>query len=279
LAPDGLAAKAQRLFALHRPGVPLRLLNAWDAGSARLFEAHGAPAVGTTSAGVAFALGRRDGDIGRAEMLDATARIAAAVDVPVTADVESGFGETLDDVGETVEGVLAAGAVGINLEDSATAGTEPLRPVAEAAERVAAARAAAERAGVALFVNARTDVYWLRLGEESTRLERTIERLAAYVEAGADGVFAPGVSDPAAIARLVEELGAPLNVLAGPSLPPPAELAALGVARVSSGSGPSRALLGLAARLAREFVAGGTYAAITDGAMPYDEANALFAPR
>jgi 2-methylisocitrate lyase-like PEP mutase family enzyme len=278
-APEALAAKAQRLFALHTPGEPLWLLNAWDAGSARLFEAHGAPAIGTTSAGVAFALGRRDGDIGRAEMLEATGRIVAAVDVPVTADVESGFGESPDDVGETVEGVLAAGAVGINLEDSATAGTEPLRPAAEAAERVAAARAAAGRAGAALFINARTDVYWLRLGDESTRLERTIERLAAYVEAGADGVFAPGVSDPEEITRLVQELGAPLNVLAGPSLPPPAELAALGVARVSSGSGPSRAVLGLAARLGREFTESGGIAAMTEGALAYDEAQSLFAPR
>ena len=195
LTPETLDAKAQRLFALHKGELPLMLLNAWDAGSARLFEARGAAAIGTTSAGVAFALGRADGTIEREEMLEATSRIAAAVSVPVTADIESGFGETPEDVGETVAGVLAAGAVGINLEDGAMHGGEPLLPVAEAAARVAAARDAADGAGVRLFVNARTDVYWLRLGEESSRLERTIERLAAYVEAGADGVFAPGVSD------------------------------------------------------------------------------------
>ena len=209
---------------------------------------------------MAFALGRADGAIERDEMLEATARIAAAVSVPVTADIESGFGDAPEDVGETVERVLAAGAVGINLEDSAADGDEPLLPVPEAAARVAAARAAASAAGVRLFVNARTDVYWLRLGEESSRLERTIERLAAYVEAGADGVFAPGVSAREEIARLARELDAPLNVLAGPALPPRAELAELGVARVSSGSGPSRATLGLAARIADEFLGAGEYA-------------------
>ena len=149
LHPEALAAKAQRLFALHKGGLPLMLLNAWDAGSARLFEARGAAAIGTTSAGVAFALGRADGSIERDEMLEATARIAAAVErarhrrhrVRVRRDARG--------VGETVERVLAAGAVGINLEDSAMHGDEPLRPH-EAAARVAAARAAAERAGVPL---------------------------------------------------------------------------------------------------------------------------------
>jgi 2-methylisocitrate lyase-like PEP mutase family enzyme len=147
-APESLAAKSQRLFALHRRGEPLRLLNAWDAGSARLFEARGAAAIGTTSAGVAFALGRPDGAIGREEMLEATARIAAAVSVPVTADVESGFGPTPAEVGQTIELVLAAGAVGVNLEDSG--GERDLLPAAEAAERIAAARAAAKRASVPL---------------------------------------------------------------------------------------------------------------------------------
>jgi 2-methylisocitrate lyase-like PEP mutase family enzyme len=173
--------------------------------------------------------------------------------------------------------VRASGAVGINIEDSAFGAVDRLRPIAEAAARVAAARAAAERARVPLFVNARTDVHWLRLGDESTRLERTIERLAAYVDAGADGVFAPGVTGRTEIARLVEQVGAPLNVLASPALPPPAELAALGVARVSSGSGPSRALLGLAARLADEFTGTGALTAMSEGALPYDDAQSLFA--
>ena len=161
LHPGDRHRQGARLFALHTPGVPLRLLNAWDAGSARLFEARGAQVIGTTSAGVAFALGRPDGALGRDEMLEATARIAAAVAVPLSADIESGFGATPAAVGETVAGVLAAGAVGINLEDSATDGDEPLLPVAEMAARVSAARASAEREGVRLFVNARTDVYWL----------------------------------------------------------------------------------------------------------------------
>ena len=274
--PEPPRVKAERFAALHRAGGPLFLLNAWDAGSARLFERRGAPAIGTTSAGIAFALGRADGSISREQMIEATGRIAAAVDVPVTADIESGFGSDAAELGKTIELVIAAGAVGVNLEDAAGDGAEPLRPADEAAARVAAARASADALGVPLFINARTDVFWLALGEQSTRLARTAERLARYVAAGADGVFAPGVTSPEDIAALVREVGVPLNVLASPALPPPAELAELGVARVSSGSGPSRALLGLAARIAAEFGTGGVES-MTQGALAYDEANALFA--
>jgi 2-methylisocitrate lyase-like PEP mutase family enzyme len=269
-----LAAKARRLADLHRGPAPLRLLNAWDAGTARVFEAAGAPAIGTTSAGIAFALGRPDGGISRDEMLAAIARIAAAVDVPVTADLETGFGAAPADVAATVRGAIEAGAAGVNIEDAADDGGG-LRPLDEAVARVAAARAAADDAGVPLFLNARTDVHWRGIGEPAERAELTTDRLRAYAAAGADGVFAPGVTARDAIAHLVGAVDRPLNVLASPALPGMAELAALGVARVSTGSGPSRAALGLARRIAGEVLGPGTYAAMTEGALPYGEANEL----
>ena len=262
---------------MHRGTQPLLLLNAWDAGSARLFEQRGAPAVGTTSAGLAFALGKPDGAVSRDEMLEATARIAGAVDVPVTADIEAGFGLTPDDVGETIRLVLGAGAVGVNLEDAAPGADGQLIAVPEQVERIRAARAAADDEGVTLFINARSDVYWLKLGAPEQRFDLAAERLRAYVAAGADGVFAPGLTDREEIARLVQAVPAPLNLLAAAALPPVAELANLGVARVSSGSGPSRAALGLAGRIADEFLGGSGYAAMVDGALPYDDAQAAFA--
>jgi 2-methylisocitrate lyase-like PEP mutase family enzyme len=261
---------------LHVSGEPLRLLNAWDAGSARLFQRAGARALGTTSAGVAFALGRPDGQrITRDELVDAVERIAAAVDVPVSADIEAGFGASPNEVGETVRRVIATGAVGVNIEDVGDGG-EPLRSLPDQVACLEAARAAAEREGVPLFVNGRTDVYLLGVGAEQDRLAHASERLRAYVEAGADGVFVPGVADPKTIAALVAATPAPLNVLAGPQSPSVGELAALGVARVSVGSGPSRATLALLQQIAREYLEDGTLDTLDEWSLPYDDANRLF---
>jgi len=270
---DGATAFAE----LHQRGNPLRLLNAWDAGSAKVFEAAGAFAIGTTSAGVAFALGHPDGErIGRDDVAATTARIAEAVAIPVTADIESGFGDSPAEVAETVRAVIAAGAVGVNIEDATGHRHEPLREISDAVARLEAARQAAEREGVALFINARTDVYLLSVGEPETRLGEATTRLRAYVDAGASGVFAPRVVEPEVIAALVEATPAPLNVLAT-GAPPVEELAALGVARVSVGSGPCLAALGVISRAAEEFLRAGTYGAMTDGAMSYSDADRLFA--
>jgi len=249
--------KAELLQSLHVPGRPLLLANAWDAASAAVGAAAGAPAVATTSAGLAWSLGAADGDrIDRDLALAAVARIAAAVDVPVTADVERGFGADAAGVADTVRGVLSAGAVGVNLEDSVGGG---LRPVAEAAERVAAARAAADEAGVPLYVNARTDVFLRGVGEPDERVDLTLERAAAYLEAGASGVFVPGLADLATIAALTKAIAAPVNVLAGFGSPPVAELAAAGVARVSLGASVAAAAYRLAARATAELLTAGTY--------------------
>jgi 2-methylisocitrate lyase-like PEP mutase family enzyme len=253
---DTLVTQAHRLRSLHDPAHPLVLANAWDVASAVLVADAGAPAVATTSAGLAWSLGLPDGDrLDRESALAAVARIAAAVDVPVTADIEGGLAGSAAEVEVTVAGVLAAGAVGVNLEDGP-------RDPAEAAERVAAARRAADRAGVPLFVNARTDVYLRGIGAEQDRLDETVARAARYVEAGADGIFVPGTSDLAVIAALVERIAVPVNVLVGAGAPSVAELAACGVARVSLGSSVALAAYEVARRATREALTTGTYGSV-----------------
>ncbi|WP_371480148.1 isocitrate lyase/phosphoenolpyruvate mutase family protein [Kitasatospora sp. NBC_00315] len=269
--------KARLFHTLHRSGDPLLLANVWDALGARLVAAGGAAAIATASASVSWTLGSPDGDqADRAEVLARTAQVVrAAGELPVTADLESGFADTAAGVGATVDALLATGAVGINLEDGAHGGGEPLRPAAEAAERIGAARVAADAAGVALFVNARTDVFLRAVGDPSERLEHAVARARAYVEAGADGVFVPGVTAPETVAALVGALAAPLNVLAGPGAPAAGELAKLGVARISLGPGPARAAYTALARAAEEFRVDGTYGAI-EGALDYGRLNGLF---
>ncbi|NYZ15456.1 isocitrate lyase/phosphoenolpyruvate mutase family protein [Azospirillum sp. RWY-5-1] len=268
-----LADKAQAFRDLHHSGRILILPNAWDAGSAVVFAAEGYPAVATTSAGIAFAAGLPDGErIDRDMMLHAVSLIAGRLSVPVSADLEAGFGDTPDAVAQTIAAVLAAGAVGVNIEDGLAEG---LRPMAEQVERLKAVRAAADAAAIPLFINARTDVYWQQVGTPEERLGLTMERLRAYREAGADGLFVPGRLSADEIAAIVGGAGLPVNLLGGPGMPTIPEMAALGVARVTVGSGPSRAILGLTRAIARELRDSGTYAAIAGNAIPYPEVQRL----
>ncbi|MFD3872898.1 isocitrate lyase/phosphoenolpyruvate mutase family protein [Streptomyces sp. NPDC058623] len=267
-ASRDLASRAAAFAALHTPAAPLALANAWDVVSARVVEAAGSRAVATTSAGVAWSLGSPDGDaLARERALDLIARVAGAVSVPVTADIEGGFGADPAGVGETVTGVLAAGAVGVNIEDGD-------RAPADHAERLAAARAAAEAFGVPLFINARVDTYLRGLGAPETRLDETLARAAAYLDAGASGIFVPGVVDPDTLAELAKGIGAPLNVLVGPAAPSVAALGALGVARVSLGSWVAEAAYAVARRATEELLVGGTYGSLADS-LPYGELNGL----
>ena len=257
---------------LHRSGTPLVLANAWDVASARLVEEAGAAAVATTSAGVAWSLGAPDGNrLGADRTAELVARIAAAVRVPVSGDIESGFADEPQGVTQTVARIVAAGAVGINLEDS-THEDAPLYPVELAAERVAAARAASDR----LFVNARTDVFLNKVGAPQTRLDATLERAAAYLAAGADGIFVPGVTDPDTVAALVAGIDAPVNVLTGPGAPSIAELAAVGVARISVGSKLVLRAYAAARKAAEELFGVGTYGGLAGG-LDYAAVNALLA--
>ncbi|MCW3844913.1 isocitrate lyase/phosphoenolpyruvate mutase family protein [Micromonospora yasonensis] len=263
--------RALHFRTLHVPGEPLVLVNAWDAASARIVAAAGARAVATTSAGVAWSLGAPDGDaLGREAAVDLVRRVATAVPLPVTADIESGYGDTPDEVADTVAAVLAAGAVGVNVEDARHGGTTPLRPVDEQCARLAAVRSAADRAGIPLYVNARVDTFLRGAGG----VRETVARAEAYLAAGADGVFVPGMVDPETVAALVAAIPAPLNVLAGPGAPAVPELAKLGVARISLGSSVAEAAYAVARRAAEEAFGAGTYGALAD-AIDYGTLNKL----
>ena len=262
-------------FARLHDSPALVLPNAWDAASARIVEHAGAAAVATTSAGVAWALGSPDGNaVDRDQALSVVARVVAAVGVPVTADIESGLGESADDLAATIRGVLDAGAVGINIEDS---GFEPLRPMAAQADRLRVVRDVASRAGTALFVNARIDTYLMSAGEPRDRLAETLRRSEAYLAAGADGIFVPGVLDLGILAQLVAAIPAPLNVLAGSGGPTVTQLRDIGVRRISAGSSLAQAAYDVVDRAARELLTGGTYGALERN-LDYGRMNALLAP-
>ncbi len=273
-----LEEKATQFRGLHHGPAVLVLPNAWDAASARVIEDAGFPAIATTSAGVALSLGYPDGQrVSRGEMLAAVGRIARAVEVPVTADIEAGYGATPEAVAETIRGVLETGAVGVNLEDSwQREGGPALADLTLQEERIQAAREAAAAASVPLVINARTDVFLHHIGEEAARPDEAIRRLNAYLKAGADCAFPIIVREPALIARLVAAVAGPVNILAGPGAPAIPELQRLGVARVSFGSALMRASLGLTRRIAAELKAAGTYAGFPDDTIPSPEANRLF---
>jgi 2-methylisocitrate lyase-like PEP mutase family enzyme len=268
-------AKANAFRALHRGGKVLVLPNAWDVASARVFEDAGFPAIATTSAGIAFSLGYPDGQkISREEMLARITRIARAVKVPVTADVEAGYGDKPQDAARTACALIEAGAVGMNLEDATNDPQQPLVELPLQIEKIRAVREAAMKLGVLLVLNARTDVYLAEVGAPELRYFEAVKRLMAYRDAGADCVFAPSLSEPATIAQLVKDVQCPLNILAGPGSPSAPELERLGVARVSVGSSPMRATLGLLKRIADELKAAGTYEALKGG-IPYADVNRM----
>ena len=268
-------AKADRLRELHRGPRILLLPNVWDVAGARILEKAGVSAIATTSAGIAFALGYPDGEkISRTEMFESVARIAAKVSLPVTADAEAGYGHRPEDAALTARAVIESGAVGMNLEDGSDDPQHPLVDLSLQIEKIAAVRETASALGVPLVLNARTDVYLLQVGQPESRLDETIKRLSAFRDAGADCLFAPGVRELQVISRLVRELQHPLNVLAGPGSPAIPELQKIGVARVSLGSSPMRATLGLLQRITQELQSSGGYEAL-EGAPTHAEVNKI----
>jgi 2-methylisocitrate lyase-like PEP mutase family enzyme len=248
--------KAEFFRALHAgPGLFV-LPNAWDVASARIFtRSPSCRALGTTSSGIAAVLGYPDGEVvPREQMLEMIGRITRAVKVPVSADVEAGYGASAEAAAETAAEVIAAGAVGLNLEDAWHRGEEPLFSLEQQVERIKAIREVGKREGVPLVINARTDVYLRQVGEPEGRFEETVRRANAYRAAGADCLFVIGVTDGETIGRLVEELEGPLNVFATSGLPPVAELERLGVRRLSIGPQAQRAVFGLTVRIAEELL-------------------------
>lgn len=265
---DTQVARAAAFAALH-DDPPLVLPNAWDAGTARLVERAGASAIATTSGGVAWSLGVEDGGgLDRERVARVIREIAQVVSVPVTADIETGYGATLDELAATILLVLEAGAVGINLEDS---GGDPLYAPEVMAERIATTRATADAFGVPLFINARTDVYFGGSGD----LDDAIHRARVYAEAGASGIFLPGVYDLDLVRKLTAAIELPVNVMVGPRAASIADLAAAGVRRASIGT---RLLLSAYAHIeqaARELLEQGTYASYQQ-ALDYADVNRLF---
>jgi 2-methylisocitrate lyase-like PEP mutase family enzyme len=270
------AEKAEKLRKLHHGPRILALPNAWDVVSARILEELGHPAIATSSAAVAFSLGYPDGQrISRIEMLEVVARIAHAVRVPVTADMESGYGKTPDEIAETTKELVAAGAVGLNFEDVTGDDESTHVELGLQVKNIRTIRETSAALGVPLVINARTDVYLLPIGPAGTRFERTVERLRAYREAGADCLFAPGLCDRDAIAKLVKALGAPLNILVSQGCPSLAELEKLGVARVSAGSSAMRAAMGAFQRVAKDWLAHGSYDSLMQCTIPYADLNRM----
>jgi 2-methylisocitrate lyase-like PEP mutase family enzyme len=271
-----LRAKADAFRSMHHAPPLLVLPNAWDAVTARLFVKAGARAIATTSAGVAATLGYADGQNVPSElMMQAIARIANAVSVPVTADIESGYADSPKELAESMRAVINAGAIGVNLEDATGDPSQPLFVMEEQIERIRAAREAADNINVPVVINARTDVYLEKVGEPATRFAETVRRLNAYHEAGANCLFVPGVTDMPTLTRLVRGVTGPLNVLAGPGMPPVADLQRIGIARLSVGSGIMRATLAVARDAAGELLQKGTYNTFLDRNIPYNEVNEL----
>jgi 2-methylisocitrate lyase-like PEP mutase family enzyme len=227
---------------LHQPGRPLVLFNAWDAGSARVIAQAGAKAIATGSFSVAAAHGFDDGeeqlplDLALANL----ARIVATVDLPVSLDFERGYGDTPDAVAASITAAIAAGAIGFNIEDGF--GERSLRPAEDQAARLAAARRAADASGVAAFVNARIDTFLVAPPDthDEALLSEALRRAKLYVDAGADGIFLPGLARADLIAIAGAAAPAPLNIMAMRTTPDAATLASLGVARISHGPGPWR---------------------------------------
>lgn len=273
--------KAELFLSYHHDKEILVLLNSWDAGSSRLIEACGFKAVATTSMGIAASLGYPDCEVIQLpEMIDAITRIVTAVRVPVTADIEAGYGNTVDEIVDSVRKIIATGIVGINIEDSIELNPK-LIDEAECCERISAIRALSDSLGFHLVINARTDSFYTSQASAREKLAESIRRGNKYREAGADCIFVQPVSDKETIATLVKEINAPINILSNPGMGAgmPAsvhELQDLGVARVSHGSGLMKATLALMKKVADELLAKGTYDILLDAFTPLPDAAAAY---
>jgi 2-methylisocitrate lyase-like PEP mutase family enzyme len=279
MTKDRQTQLAEAFRRMHR-GPLLLLANAWDPMSARQFEAAGFPAIATTSGGVAWALAHADGEKAPwPDVLAATARIVQAVRVPITADIEAGYGETPADVGRSIREVLRTGVVGFNLEDGTPRPDMPVRPLEDAVARIRAARAAANAAGVPAVINARIDLYLKNVGDPASRFDEAVRRGMAYLAAGADCIYPFGLADMDTIARLIKALGnAPVNIVARAGTPPAAELERIGVARVSIASGATLAVMSLIKKIGEELRATGKFD-VLEHSMNRPEAQKLFEPR
>ena len=267
---------AEQFRKLHFAEGLLVLPNAWDAGSAVIFQKAGFSAIGTTSAGIAYSLGYPDGEqIGFEDVLECVKRILKRITIPLSIDLETGYSTDIGQVAENVRQVIELGAVGINIEDGITKPSPGLSDLGKQLELLQALSALRQELEIPFVINARTDTCWLGLSDAETRLALTLERSRAYADAGADCIFVPGKLSRETIQTLVKEMSVPLNVIAVPDGLRVRELESLGVARLSLGSGPVRASLGITQNIANELKKG-VFESIAENALSYDAANRLF---
>jgi len=273
------AAKAEEFRRLHDRRRVLILPNAWDVPSARVFEDEGFPAVATSSAGMMVSLGYADGeDIPTSEFIAAVKRVAGVLSVPLSADVVGGFGDSPEGVARSVGAVVKAGAVGINIEDFVHS-TKKLLPVEKQVSKLRRLVELRKPLKVPYVINARTDALRFGAGDDDAKLAEAIRRAEAYRDVGADCVYPMGLTDAKSISKFVTALDFPINVMVRRGLPPVSELRRLGVARVSFGPSASYAAMGLLKRASKEVLEKGTYDSLVEGAIGFDELNALAVPR
>jgi 2-methylisocitrate lyase-like PEP mutase family enzyme len=269
---------AETFRAAHR-GPLLLIPNAWDAMSARQFEAAGFPAIATTSGGVAWALGHADGEKAPwYEIVSATERVVRTVRVPVTADIEGGYGDSPAEIGKNIAEIIRAGVVGFNLEDGTPRPDVPVRPIEDAVARIRAARAAATEAGIPAVINARIDLYLKNVGDPAGRFDEAVKRAKAYLAAGADCIYPFGFIDLDTVGRLAKAIPAPINIVARAGTPPVSELQKLGIARVTIASGATLAVMSLIKTIGEDLRATGKFDGIGHS-MNRPDAQKLFEPR
>jgi 2-methylisocitrate lyase-like PEP mutase family enzyme len=272
--------KSEEFRSLHHTKRILVLPNAWDVPSARIFEDAGFPAIATSSAAVSVSLGYPDGErIWKEELFVTVKKIADRLTVPLTVDIESGFGASFDELSDTIRKVVAAGGVGVNIEDIADFDSKTLFPIEEQVKRIRTVRTVADSLGVPLVINARTDAYRFGLGDEKAKLDEAIRRANTYAKADADCVYPMGLAGKDTIAAFVKAVNKPVNIMARKGAPTIAELEKIGVKRFSLGPTPMYATMGMLKRIAQELKQNRTYEALLAGAITFDELNALAVPR
>lgn len=270
--------RAAQFRRFHHEALPLVLPNVWDAASARIVAQAGARAIATTSSGVATALGYSDGQhISQGMLIESIARITRVVECPVTADIEAGYGSSIEEVLRTVRDVIATGAVGINIEDSRPQADQALVDISYQVELIQALRELAASLDVPFVINARVDVIIRAVGAPETRFEHTVRRANAYLQAGADCIFPIGMVERDMIANLAAAINGPINMLGGPPHPTIPELARLGVARISLAGRLMSAALGHVRTIVHEVLERGTYDSLSADSLSSAELRSLFA--
>ena len=270
---------AEEFLKLHYDKKVLLLPNAWDVLSAKMYEQLGFKAIGTTSAGIAAVLGYPDGQVMTLdENLSIVKRIVERINLPVSVDIEAGYSSNVEGTVKAAEAALEIGAVGINLEDSTGNDDNPFFDISEVVERIKGIRSMADSRELHLVINLRTDVYMLSRGEHSEKFKLTVERANIYREAGTDCIFVTDMGDlnEHIITEFVNEINAPLNIIAGVNIPAIQKLEEIGVARLSFGPRPMRAVYAFLKKVMREILVEGTYSNMTNDAMTYSEVNNLF---